>query len=507
MRILLINPLTSTSIYTFSEIQDITGRPAYMPNLALPTLAALTPPDVEIKCVDETVESIKFDEKWDIVGITGYITQRSRMIEIADEFRRRGQLVVIGGPYATLSPTVVRPHADVIFIGEAEITWPQFIEEFRTGKWKEEYREHGTVDIQDSPIPNISKLKKDGYFIGVVQTSRGCPFACEFCDVIIYLGRNQRHKTPGRVVDELEQFYQAGYRGVFLSDDNFTANRKKAAEIMAAVREWNQRKPEPLVLSTQLSIDVARDCDMPLLDLCAEAGLRQAFVGIETPNLEALREVKKNQNVRADLLADVRKIHRRGIMVQAGMITGFDSDTTDTFRAQYEFVQQAGIPIISASLLNAPEGTPLERRLRAENRLKLEPMWDFYLDTNVIPKRMSAKQLRNGAVWFLNKISAPENFLDRVAVLADDMPPPNTKLTGTRQNAVFWDRIIRSYEELDPKYRKIPLEVARLFQRKDLIPAVSTLMYHKHVIKVLKKWDVWNPGLAALPEPDFDLPN
>src|SRR5262249_12983214 len=160
---------------------------------------------------------------------------------------------------------------------------------------------------------DVSRLRPLAYELGVVQTSRGCPFECEFCDVIVYLGRRQRHKAPGRVVEELEQLYRAGYRSIFLSDDNLTANRRRAAEIMSAVGDWNRWKAESVALYTQLSIDVTRDRDLPLLDLCAEAGLKQAFVGIETPNQDALREVHKRQNLRADLVEDVQRIQRRGI--------------------------------------------------------------------------------------------------------------------------------------------------------------------------------------------------
>ena len=222
-----------------------------------------------------------------------------------------------------------------------------------------------------------------------MQTSRGCPFECEFCDVIVYLGRRQRHKQPARVVDELEQLYQAGYRSVFLSDDNFTANRRRAAEIMAAVGDWNRSKPQPVALYTQLSIDVTRDQDLPLLDLCAEAGLKQAFVGIETPNPDALREVHKRQNLRSDLIDDVHRIQRRGIMVQAGMITGFDSDTLESFGLMYEFLQAAGIPMVLLAMLNALDGTPLQQRLADEGRLKGLLLSDAALDTNIVPKQMS----------------------------------------------------------------------------------------------------------------------
>jgi radical SAM superfamily enzyme YgiQ (UPF0313 family) len=285
----------------------------------------------------------------------------------------------------------------------------------------------------------------------------------------VYLGRRQRHKTPARVVDELEQLYQAGYRSVFLSDDNFTASRSRAAEIMAAVGDWNRSKEQRVALYTQLSIDVTRDRDLPLLDLCAEAGLKQAFVGIETPSHDALREVHKRQNLRSDLVEDVHRIQRRGIMVQAGMITGFDSDTLDSFAVQYEFLQAAGIPMVLLAMLNALDGTPLQRRLADEGRLKGLLLSDAALDTNVIPRQMTSQQLLKGTVWLLNRLYQPRAFLERLSVFANQLP--RASAMGVRDEArsdqAFWARVATSYAALGTEMRDVPLEAARLFRGRD----------------------------------------
>jgi radical SAM superfamily enzyme YgiQ (UPF0313 family) len=501
-RILLINPLPSLSLYSWPDVGDITGHPAYIMNIALPTLAAMTPPDIEVTIVDEAVEPVTFDDDWDLVGVTGYLTQMRRMCEIADEFRRRGRLVAIGGPYASLSPHVVRPHADILFIGEAEATWPAFLEEFRGGHWREEYRSSEMVDLQTSPRPAIAKLRPGGYELGVVQTSRGCPFECEFCDVIVYLGRKQRHKSPARVIDELEQLYTAGYRSIFLSDDNFTANRRRAADTMHAVRDWNRSLAEPVALYTQLSIDVTRDRDLPLLDLCAEAGLRQAFVGIETPNADALREVKKRQNLRSNLIADVHRIQSRGIMVQAGMITGFDSDTLETFGHQFEFLQAAGIPMVLLAMLNALDGTPLQRRLAADNRLKPLLLADAALDTNVIPRQMTSRQLLKGTVWLLNKLYAPRNFLDRLHGFADQLPLDSPALRRP-PDAAFWERLAASYSMLGSDLHDVPLEAARFFRGRDTHGLRTALVFYRGAVGVLRRWGIWDPRQAALAQPDF----
>ena len=504
-RVLLINPLPSLSLYSWPDVADITGRPGYIMNIALPTLAALAPPEVDVTIVDEAVERVDFDGRWDLVGITGYLTQMRRMCEIADEFRRRGQLVAIGGPYASLSPHVVRPHADILFRGEAEHTWPTFLDDFLRGHWQTEYASHEPVDLACSPMPDLRRVRAGAYELGVVQTSRGCPFECEFCDVIVYLGRRQRHKRPDRVLGELEQLYQAGYRSVLLSDDNFTANRRRAAEIISAVGEWNRSQPQPVALYTQLSIDVARDQDLPLLDLCAEAGLKQAFVGIETPNADALREVHKRQNLRADLVADVHRIQQRGIMVQAGMITGFDSDTLDCFVQQYEFLQVAGIPMVLLAMLNALDGTPLQRRLAEEGRLKQLLLPDGALDTNIVPKQMTSQQLLKGTIWLLNRLYAPRAFLERLSVFAAQLPRRSAAAQpdGLRTDAAFWARVATSYATLGSDLRDVPIQAARLFRGRDIHGLRMALVFYRSAVGVLRRWGVWDPRLATLPAPDF----
>jgi radical SAM superfamily enzyme YgiQ (UPF0313 family) len=504
-RILLVNPLPSLSLYSWLNVSDITGRAAYIMNLALPTLAALAPPDVEITAVDEAVEPVRFDGDWDLVGITGYLTQMRRMVEIADEFRRRGRLVAIGGPYATLSPHVVRPHADILFRGEAERTWPAFLDDFLQDRWRAEYVSHETVDVQLSPLPRVDVLRPLAYEQGVVQTSRGCPFECEFCDVIVYLGRKQRHKRPDQVVAELDQLYHAGYRSVLLADDNLTANRARSAEIMAAVRDWNLAQPRPISLFTQLSIDVTRPSDVPLLDLCAEAGLKQAFVGIETPSADALREVHKHQNLRGDLIADVHHLQRRGIMVQAGMITGFDSDTLDAFARMYAFLQAAGIPMVLLAMLNALDGTPLQRRLADEGRLKRLLLSDAILDTNIVPKQMSSQELLQGTLWLLNRLYAPDAFLARLDVFAAHLPLLSNMAVGEPLGAdpAFWERLAASYARLGPDLHDLPLRAARLFRGRDAYGVKTSLVFYRSAVGVMRRLGIWNPRLAAQTEPDF----
>jgi radical SAM superfamily enzyme YgiQ (UPF0313 family) len=501
VRVLLVNPRYELSFWSLTGAAPVTGRRGFMPPLALATLAALAPSHVDVRIVDESVEPIDFDAPCDVVGITGYVTQRARIIEIAAEFRRRGVLVAIGGPYASLSPDTLRPHADVLFRGEAELTWPAFLDDLCAGSWLDEYHQHGNVDITGSPPPAVGTLHNDRYFMGTVQTSRGCPFECEFCDVIVYLGRRQRYKGADQVVREVQAFHDTGQRQVFLADDNLTAHRGRAAETLRALSEWNSDQSERIAFNTQVSIDVAREGDEPLLDLCAEAGLTTAFVGIETPDTGALLEVNKHQNVRYDLLTHVRRFHEHGISVQAGMIVGFDSDTTDIFRRQYEFAQEAGTAMISLGTLNAPEGTPLERRLLAQGRLDPAPVADVYSSTNIVPLQLTSDELRTGTTWLMNRLYAPTGFMERISVVASQLPSGSSRRPAGREGAALWDRLQRAYRMLGPEFEHLPRQGAELFRGKDLTHLATALIFYLHVVRMLRHWGVWDDTVAGRPAP------
>jgi radical SAM superfamily enzyme YgiQ (UPF0313 family) len=503
VRIYLVNPGLGTSFWSLSEASDITGKRGYIPNLAPPTLAALTPPDIEVVICDETVEAVDLDMPCDLVGITGYVSQSRRMVDLARMFRERGRLVAIGGPFASLSPERCRPYADILFTGEAELTWPAFLEDFRAGRHRDHYDQSEKIDFALSPPPRVDLLRNERYAIGVIQTSRGCPFECEFCDVIVYLGRRIRHKAVAQILSEADTLYGLGYRSIFLSDDNFTVNRKKATEILTALREWNRARAEAVIFSTQLSIDIVRDPDV--VDLCAAAGLNVAFVGIETPNKSALEEAKKRQNVGRDLEASIRELQARGVCVQAGMIVGFDHDTTDVFRQQFEFLQRANVPICSPGMLNAPARTPLEQRLRADGRLVDRPDFDHYSGTNIVPKQMSVDELRHGTRWLLNRLYDPVHFQERLLGLCETWPdsgPVNLGI-GVEEGAEYYTRLLRAFSTMGPEFRRIPLRTLRHWQRKPsgLNTVFSALVTYKHIVSVMRKLDMWDPTLGAAPSP------
>lgn len=511
MRLLLVNPKVPPSVWSLSDVASVIGAHGMMPSLALTTLAALTPDDVEIILHDEAEGPVDLDIECDMVGITGYVTQRDRALELADAFRARGRFTIVGGPYASLDPETFRDHCDVLFIGEAEDTWPQFMADHAAGSWADTYIGE-RIDMASSPVPRHDLVDFGRFYMGSVQTSRGCPFECEFCDVIIYLDRRQRHKTPQQVVDELEVLYEQGYRDAFLCDDNLTAHRGKSARILDAVAEWNESKPEHMRFITQVSIDVARDQDTPLLERAARAGLRLAFVGLESSNPESLAESKKHQNLRLDLVADIHKVQRTGIQVQSGLVCGFDADDLTCFQRQFDFMQAAGTPNVAVTMLGAPHGTPLMARLRADGRLiedaDMAPGSAATLaglTTNVIPAQMTEEQLRQGVLWLLNALYRPDALLERVRVLADCLPDKADDGVAPAfpgDLLAIWRRLRQGYKDLGPEYAKLPMTVGKLLLDKEPGHAATVLVWYYNTVRLLERWGALDPHGFPYPEPE-----
>ncbi len=425
-RILLVSPRDFATTYgDLRHIAHLTGNNGRLLNVALPTLAALTPrEEVELTIVDENVEPLDFSQRYDLVGITGFPPQLARAREIGRGFRARGSLIVCGGTSATLSPTRWRDVADVLVLGEAERIWPRFLADWLAGTHCDEYRETERPDLSLTPIPDYAPMSPAAirrFGGGIVQTSRGCPFDCEFCDAIVFAGRKIRYKPIDAILTEIDQLDALGLRYVYLADDNFGAGRKKSKEILRALADYNRRRPRPVPLLTQLSVDLADDEEF--LELAAEAGLTRVFIGLETPNLESLAETHKLQNVRTDMFAAVRRFHEHGIEVLGGSMLGFDADDLGIFRRQLEFFTRLGVASVQVYPLNAPDGTPLKERMKREGRYMdwessdsaRSKHFSYFSSYTIVPKQMSVNQLRQGLMWLLWQLYDWDAFVDRFA--------------------------------------------------------------------------------------------
>lgn len=369
MRLLLVNPRFPESFWSFRWAIDeiLPGKRALNPPLGLATLAALCPPGWDVRIVDENIESIPLDPEADIVGVCGMGVQFPRQRELLAYYRSRGCFTVAGGSYASLCPERFTALADCVICGEAEYIWKRFCADFEARTPQPLYRETGAVALTDSPVPRFDLLKLERYTTATLQFSRGCPFLCEFCDIIVMFGRRPRWKSCEQVGRELDALRARGVRNVFFVDDNLIGNKKAARELLAFLRAYQERHGYRFAFGTEASINLAQDAE--LLRLFREARFTWVFIGIESPDPESLKESRKVQNLHEDVLESVRRIYAHGVDVLAGLIVGFDNDTLATFERQYRFVVDSGIQAAMVGLLTALPHTPLHRRLQAEGRL------------------------------------------------------------------------------------------------------------------------------------------
>ncbi len=415
MKIYLIAPRNPESFWTFDRILPSLGRRCIFPNLALPTLAGLTPPPHEVVLCDENVEPVDFNTDADVVGITGFVIHKRRIFELIDAFRRRGKPVAVGGPYATLCPEELEGKVDMLFVGEAEYTWPQFVRDWEAGTPQAVYRQDEKPSLLDSPCPRFELLKTKRYRSLAIQFGRGCPYSCEFCDIIVMYGRRPRMKSVAQMLAEVEAIHRLGVANIFIVDDNFIGNKKEAKALLAALTEWQNAHGRPIEFMTEVSLNVAQDAE--LLRLLREARFSTIFVGIETPRRESLLETQKTQNLREDIVTSVHRIQAAGIEVMAGMIVGFDHDDPAIFEEQFQFLQQARIPISMTGMLNAVPKTPLHARMKAAGRLIAESVGDQFVLTNIVPGGMSRLELYEGYRTLLARLYDYRHYRRRAMAL------------------------------------------------------------------------------------------
>jgi radical SAM superfamily enzyme YgiQ (UPF0313 family) len=424
--IVLINPKFTPSYWGLNYAMPLLDAKAVLPVINLPLLAALTPPQHAVTLIDENVAEIDFDRcaGADIVGVTGMNVQRSRMREILGELKRRGVFTVVGGPWVTVFEEDFGDLADVVFVGEADETWPRFLAEWADGCHAARYEQIDKTDITKLPVPRLDLLPMSKYAYAGLQVSRGCPFTCEFCDIIVVFGRRPRIKAAEQVIAELEGIAATGPYNCFIVDDNFIANKKAIKPILREIIKWQKAHGYRLSFATEASIDLAEDEE--LMRLMVDANIDNVFVGIESPNEAALRETKKIQNLadrRGTMLAKVHHIQRVGIEVWSGMIVGFDSDDERVFEQQRGFVEKARIVQAMINTLVAIPRTPLYSRLEREGRLDNSgEIGDFgTISTNVIPRRISREALRDGYLELMRELYAPAAYFARMdALYLDD---------------------------------------------------------------------------------------
>jgi len=423
-RALLVHPeFRSPSFWNYTETcKLVDGRYPAAP-LGLCTVAALLPKDWELRLVDRNVDEWSDDVlDWaDLVLIGGMMPQQRDAVELIQKARARGKTVLVGGPDATSSPHLYDAASHLI-LGEAEVTLPQFLADFANGTARHVYQDAAKADVQKSPVPRFDLLTFSKYNHVGVQWCRGCPFQCEFCDIIELFGRVPRAKTTPQMLKELQTLYDLGYRGhVDLVDDNFIGNKKLVKLFLPELKVWMEQHDWPFEFTTEASINLADD-DV-LLQQMREVGFFAIFVGIESPDEATLVAMQKRQNTHRSIAESIKKIHAHGMFVNAGFILGFDSEKGSVARGLIDCIDATAIPVAMAGLLTALPTTQLTRRLAAAGRLHenfdVAPAGDGDQCTaglNFTTVRPRADILAD-YLEVIETIYAPKNYFARVAAV------------------------------------------------------------------------------------------
>ena len=443
MNALLIYPKFPDTYWSFSHALRFVGKRAAQPPLGLMTIGALLPRAWSKRLVDANVERLKdADLAWaDVALVSGMHVQQDDLVAIVDRCRAHGVRTVVGGPIASSLPQATL-HADHVVIGESEDLMAAVARDLEQGTAKSVYQADERPSMEHSPLPDLSLIKMKNYHTMTIQYSRGCPFNCEFCDIIEIYGRRPRTKSVKQVLAELDQLYAAGWRdSVFMVDDNFIGNKPRVKVLLAAMAEWMNTHGRPFNFTTEASLNLAEDAE--LMQLMKDAGFTAVFLGIETPDTCSLVANHKEQNVRRDMLESIRTIQQYGMEVMGGFILGFDTDKEDIFDRLVDFIQKSAIPIAMVGLLEAMPGTQLFRRLRSEGRiLSAGNGNNTNCQLNFRP-HMNAARLVEGYQSVLKRIYSCDAYYERAKLFLSRCHPDYQKRLSWSNLRAFFTSIMR----------------------------------------------------------------
>jgi radical SAM superfamily enzyme YgiQ (UPF0313 family) len=412
MRALLVQPAFPVTYWGFQHGLAIAGRKVSLPPLGMLTLAAQLPSDWELRLVDLNIEPLRDEDVlWSNVVLVGGMRVQSPSIhEVLARARTLGRRSAVGGPAPTTAPEEYAD-ADVVFQGEAEGRIEDLARAIRSSVRCVLPAPENRPGIADIPVPRYDLIDARHYASMSVQYSRGCPYNCEFCDIIAIFGRRPRVKTPEQILREFDALYESGHRGsVFVVDDNFIGNRPKVKELLPHIAEWQKERGNPFELYTEASVNLASD--EALMQGMAAAGFTSVFLGIESPSAEALAHARKTQNLQLDLHEAVDKLARHGMEVMGGFIVGFDEDDETIFDRQEEFISTSAIPLAMVGLLTALPGTALWKRLEREGRLRDTPIGDQFTRPNFATK-LDERVLLSGYRSLMTRVYSPDAYYDR----------------------------------------------------------------------------------------------
>lgn len=444
--ILMVYPELFPSFWGMQYYLPLIGRKAFLPPIGLLTIASMCPPKYNFRLVDMNCQSLTDNDiEWaDMVLFSAMLPQEVPLFKVAKQCKKAGKLVVFGGPYPTACPEECEPYCDVLVLNEGEVTWPMFLQDLENGSYRKIYTDKAKPDVTKTPCPRFDLINVFDYGMMPIQFSRGCPFQCEFCDIIVMYGRKPRTKTTVQVLKELDVVYETGYRGIIvIVDDNFIANKESVKKLLPSLKVWNEAHGNPFSYVTQASVNLADDPNF--INQMSDSKFFWVFIGIETPSIESLNETKKYQNLSGSLEDRIKVIQKEGLFVSGGFIVGFDHDPEDIFEKQIKLINEAAIPDAMISPLVALPGTPLYNRLKKEERL-LEGQNNrtFATFSTNIQTKIPYWTLVEGYQKILQSIYDPKAYFQRTLEATCRLPRPK----GLRKKLTYFYWTISFYFKL-----------------------------------------------------------
>lgn len=444
MKVLLVYPETPEAFWSFKHVLRLVSKRAALPPLGLLTIAAMLPRQWELRLVDSNVRRLAdADLQWaDYVLLSAMLVHRDSVQDIASRCRRLGKSLIAGGPLFTTSHEDF-PEINHFVLGEAEDLLASLVADMERGTVQPLYRSAERPDISRVPVPRWDLIKLRHYATMAVQFSRGCPFDCEFCDIVVMNGRVPRTKPPAQLIAELDALSRRGWKdSVFIVDDNFIGKRADTRALLLELIRWRRDTRSPITFLTEASVNLADDPE--LCRLMVDAGFTKVFVGLETPLPESLKECRKSQNANRNLVEAVKRLQHAGLEVMGGFIVGFDNDSQDIFKRQFEFIQSAGVATAMVGLLQALPQTRLYQRLRREGRLLGNTTGNNTQGALNFRPRLNREFLVNGYRDLMKRLYEPRAYYSRIRTFLathSSPAPPRLRLARTDLEALiksFW---------------------------------------------------------------------
>ena len=493
LKCLLISPsFPEGAFWNWKEVCEVLGKRAMGIPLGIITFAATLPSHWDMKLVDLNTTDLS-EEAWewaDLVCVGGMIVQQDGTLEVIQRARQEGKFVVVGGADPTSQPTLYK-NADALVLGEAESIVPIWLESWRRGSPSGKFQADKKPDITQSPVPRYDLLDFRNYMQIAVQFSRGCPFNCEFCDIIELYGRNPRAKTPEQFLEELETLYNLGYRGsIDVVDDNFVGNKKKMKKMLSALKAWSEKHDYPFSYTTQASLNLADDAH--LMSTMRDLDFVSIFLGIETPDPKLLETTQKRQNLYKPIVDRIRRIYDHGMSVTAGFILGFDGESRGAGDLIIECVEENAIPLAMVSLLTALPNTQLSKRLAREGRL-LDSRTDKLLEPGqrheVVVQTAKGGAVDRTVFWGLKFTTTR----DRYEILQEH----NHVWQTIYEPKHYFKRVLRSAKMINKAEIGRKSELTRRRQRRERLRGFVKIVLQLTRIPSLR-WTVWRTLVRAI---------